>query len=765
MSSRLFYIPGFPRIGRSRELKALVECYFRGAINEKELYGDFYALESRRWAELRDAAVDPVPMGEFSLYDTTLDIAFALGMVPKMLRESGLSSLEQYFALARGYQKNGKDFRALPMKKWFTTNYHYVVPRFLADMHLKDFSDSLLETRRRAEKEGYKGEAHITGPFTLYVLSDCDADLRGQFLEQLKLAYADTLKSLKEAGIEKIHFDESVLADEKSGAFGEEFGALYTSLLELGQRPEIHIHSSFGDLSPLWERIAGLDIDGLGLDLVEGPGNLDLIKQRKPKSRTIYAGLVNGKNVWRSDYQTAGRSWTEVRALLGNAVSLVPASSCSLLFVPYSTAGETALPHALREQLAFADEKLGELGELAELLHLETSDFAASPAVRKNAALMAKREQLSQIDPPGSEYRGWQAEEPEFQRKVERGHRLNLQKTALKLPPLPTTTIGSFPQTPELRRQRAKHRRGELSEKQYEAFLKKMTADAIKKQEETGLDVLVHGEYERTDMVEHFARYFSGFAFTENAWVQSYGVRAVKPPLIFGDIARRGPITVEWISYAQGLTDKPMKAMLTGPITIYNWSFPGEHLSFEKVINELALALRREILELEAAGIRIIQLDEAALRERLPLQPGKLRDSYLKIAVRGFRLATGGVRPETQVHTHMCYSDFGSIYDSIIDMDADVITIEAAKSDLTIIETIKNEAYPAKIGPGVYDIHSPRIPPKEEIEGLLKKMIGILDADQLWVNPDCGLKTRGEKETWASLENMVAAAKSMRKTL
>jgi 5-methyltetrahydropteroyltriglutamate--homocysteine methyltransferase len=754
------FIQGYPRLGKNRELKTLVENYFTGRIDEKRLRNEARALEEERWKFLNAAGFSTVPVGDFSLYDTTLDTAFALGMIPAGIREAGLDGITAYFALARGYQRDGIDRRAWGMRKWFTTNYHYVIPEYEPGMNFSDPSSPLVDAAQRAARTGATPFPIIIGPLTFFELTVCDPALKGEFREKLLASYAALLASLKREGVTGIGFDESILVTDRGTGLSGDCAAVYCRLTAGADRPEIHVFISHGDPDgAVWDMLAGLEIDGIGLDLHDGPGVPDLMEKRPPRARTVYAGLVNGKNVWRTDYARALRVWRKLRAACPKA-ELIPASSCSLLHVPVSLSVETKLHPGLQEQLAFAEEKAAELAELRDIL--SSPDPEHESAYLVNRDLLRRRKDLESLDTAGEGRADGDVPAEYFSRGVPVAERLKTQQTRLRLPALPATTIGSFPQTADVRMMRTHFRTGQLSKTEYRAFLREKIKKVIALQEEIGLDVLVHGEYERNDMVEYFAEHFTGFAFTEKGWVQSYGVRAVKPPLIFGPVRRRRPISVDWIAYAQSLTTKPVKGMLTGPVTMYNWSFPGEHLDFRRTLYQIGLALREEIRDLEAAGISIIQVDEAALRERLPLRSGPRREDYLDAAVKAFRLATGGVKPETQIHTHMCYSDFGPIMEAVKALDADVITIEAAKSDLSILRAIKAYGYPAAIGPGVYDIHSPRVPSVGEIAGHLRKMLGVIGRDRLWVNPDCGLKTRQPEETEKSLAHMVAAARAVR---
>ena len=559
---------------------------------------------------------------------------------------------------------------------------------------------------------------------------------------------------LQNAGAEWIQFDEPSLVTDLTVSDIAFFRSIYTEILA-GKKIKVLLQTYFGDVRDCYTEICALPFDAIGLDFVEGKRNLSLVKTYGfPAGKTLIAGVVNGKNVWRNDF---AKTVATVRELRSVCADVALGTSCSLLHVPYTVAAETRLSEEYKKRFAFAEEKLGELAALKKILSApvpaETSEYAenvalfAAPRGGENPAVRAKVAALTDSD---------------FERKPDFYTREKIQKERFALPLFPTTTIGSFPQTADVKAARSKHKKGELSDADYESFLRDKIAECIRKQEEIGLDVLVHGEFERNDMVEYFGENLDGYLFTENAWVQSYGTRCVKPPVIWGDVSRSAPMTVRWSKFAASLTDKPVKGMLTGPVTILNWSFPREDITLRESAMQIALAIREEVLDLEANGIKIIQVDEAALREKLPLRKADRRVDYLDWAIPAFRLVHSGVRPETQIHTHMCYSEFGDIIRDIDNMDADVITFEASRSDLRILDDLKAADFRTEVGPGVYDIHSPRVPSEDEIVAALGKMLAKIPREKLWVNPDCGLKTRGWSETVPSLENLVGAARKLR---
>ena len=748
-------IIGYPRIGARRELKFASERYFRHEISEAELQTAAKAVRLAGLNAQKNSGLDFVPSNDFSFYDNTLDAAVLLGAVPARYAALGLSPLDTYFAMARGYQGEKGDVKALAMKKWFNTNYHYMVPEIEDDTRIRLSATQPFDLFAEALRAGVKTRPAVVGAFTFLKLARfTGTKTAADFAPAVVAAYRDLIDVLQNAGAEWIQFDEPSLVTDLTVSDIAFFRSIYTEILA-GKKIKVLLQTYFGDVRDCYTEICALPFDAIGLDFVEGKRNLSLVKTYGfPAGKTLIAGVVNGKNVWRNDF---AKTVATVRELRSVCADVALGTSCSLLHVPYTVAAETRLSEEYKKRFAFAEEKLGELAALKKILSApvpeETSEYAenvalfAAPRGGENPAVRAKVAALTDSD---------------FERKPDFYTREKIQKERFALPLFPTTTIGSFPQTADVKAARSKHKKGELSDADYEGFLRDKIAECIRKQEEIGLDVLVHGEFERNDMVEYFGENLDGYLFTENAWVQSYGTRCVKPPVIWGDVSRSAPMTVRWSKFAASLTDKPVKGMLTGPVTILNWSFPREDITLRESAMQIALAIREEVLDLEANGIKIIQVDEAALREKLPLRKADRRVDYLDWAIPAFRLVHSGVRPETQIHTHMCYSEFGDIIRDIDNMDADVITFEASRSDLRILDDLKAADFRTEVGPGVYDIHSPRVPSEDEIVAALGKMLAKIPREKLWVNPDCGLKTRGWAETVPSLENLVGAARKLR---
>lgn len=751
-------IIGYPRIGRNRELKFWTEDYWRGNIPGEELLSQAKKLRLEHWKKQRDSGIDFIPSGDFSFYDGVLDTAALLQIVPKRYRELNLGELDTYFAMAKGYQGPAGDVKALSMRKWFNTNYHYLVPELEDDTVITVKGSKLFDEFSEAKAQGISTKPVIVGPFTFLKLAKYQTRQAEDFAGQISSAYAKILSRLGTLGASWIQIDEPILVTDLTAADISLFKKLYSAILEDKGSLKVLLQTYFGDIRDAWQEVISLPFDGIGLDFIEGKETAALVKKYGfPSDKTLFAGVVNGKNIWRNNYDKTLQLLGDIRKKAG---TIVLSTSCSLLHVPYTVSAEDKLPERARNAFVFAEEKLTELLQLSKLA--EDDNYADTPVFKANTNLHTS---LTQSANAQVQARVAALEPSDYTRQPDRAKRFNIQRDALKLPLLPTTTIGSFPQTEEVRANRTKFRKGQISKEQYEAKLKEFFIDVIKLQEEIGLDVLVHGEFERNDMVEYFGENLAGFLFTSFAWVQSYGTRCVKPPIIFGDISRIRPITVETSRYAQSLTDKPMKGMLTGPITILNWSFPREDVSNEEQATQIALAIRDEVLDLETAGLKIIQIDEAALREKLPLHKSDWNSGYLDWAIPAFRLTHSGVRPATQIHTHMCYSEFQDIIKDIDAMDADVISFEASRSSLAILDAIKESGFETAVGPGVYDIHSPRVPSEEEIVAALRTILKIVPADKAWVNPDCGLKTRQNAETVPSLKNLVAAAKQVRSEL
>lgn len=744
-------IVGFPRIGENRELKFITEKYFKHEATEEELKERAKDLRQHDRKLLLDSGLTNFTSNHFSFYDQMLDAAFLFNVIPENIAELDLSDLDKYFALARGYQGKKGDVKAWPMKKWFNTNYHYIVPQFTADTDVKLAGTKIFDEFVEAKEDGTITRPVLVGPFTLLQLSEFHGCVKEDFVGAFIEAYAGIFKQLEDLGANWIQLDEPSLVkdlDERELAL---FKALYEPLLLQKGRLKVLAQTYFGDVRDAYDVLLKLPFDGIGLDFVEGRKTSELVERGFDDGKVLFAGVVNGKNIWRNNYQ---KTLDLLKKL--NVKNLVLTTSCSLLHVPYTVASEE-LEEDVTKHFSFAEEKVKELVELDALLKNQSPEF-----LRKNAELFEKPRVLE-----NAELHQKIADlKPEaFVRQPEFAVREKIQKQEFNLPLLPTTTIGSFPQTREVKQKRAAFRKHEISQEEYDEFIAERIDSWIRFQEEIGLDVLVHGEFERNDMVEYFGQHLEGYVFTKKAWVQSYGTRCVKPPIIWGDVSRKEPITVRWSVYAQKQTKKIVKGMLTGPVTILNWSFPREDISIKESTLQLALAIREEVLDLEKNGIRIIQIDEAALREKLPLRRSDWQSEYLDWAIPAFRLVHSGVKPETQIHTHMCYSEFNDIIPAIDDMDADVISFEASRSNLEILDELKEKNFKTEVGPGVYDIHSPRIPTVEEIEQALHRILAKVKKEKVWVNPDCGLKTRGEKETKASLKNLTQAAQNIREEL
>ena len=744
---------GYPRIGKDRELKFASEKFFAGEIDEAALQAVAKQIRKEDLLKQKEAGITYISSNDFSFYDNVLDTAFLFNVIPQRYKDLGLSELETYFALARGYQGEKGNVKALAMKKWFNTNYHYLVPEIDDDTEIRLAGTKPVDEYKEAREFGVDTKVAVVGPFTFLKLAKFTgakkiADVSGKLTEE----YVKLVSVLTSKGADLIEFDEPYLVRDLDASDIELFKNIYASILANKNGAKILLQTYFGDIRDIYAEVIKLDFDLIGIDFVEGRKSLELVKSYGfPSDKVLVAGLVNGKNIWRNDYKKTLSALKEI-----GAENVVLGTSCSLLHVPYTLDNETKLSDDYKKHFAFAEEKLTELAELASIAG---TDYENSEIYKKNQSLFEGR--------VNSEDKEVQAKvaaitDADYVRLPVFEEREKIQKQILNLPLFPTTTIGSFPQTSDVRKNRQEFKKGIKSREEYVEFNKKKIAECIKLQEEIGLDVIVHGEFERNDMVEYFGEHLNGYLFTEKAWVQSYGTRNVKPPIIWGDVSRREAITVEWSKFAKSCTNKPVKGMLTGPVTILNWSFPREDISIKESILQIALAIRDEVLDLEANGINIIQIDEAALREKLPLRKSDWYSEYLDFAIPAFRLVHSKVKPETQIHTHMCYSEFTDIIPAIDAMDADVITFEASRSDLQILDSLKENNFKTEVGPGVYDIHSPRVPSVEEIVAALTKMREKIEDSKLWVNPDCGLKTRGNEETVKSLTNLVAAAKQIR---
>jgi 5-methyltetrahydropteroyltriglutamate--homocysteine methyltransferase len=760
-------VHGFPRIGDRRELKTATEGYWAGKVSADELEATARDLRRQTWTFLRDAGLGQVPSNHFSLYDQVLDTCVLVGAVPGRygrLAAGRSVDLDTYFAMARGRA----DATAMEMTKWFDTNYHYLVPELGPEVEFRLApTPKPLAELAEARQLGIATRPVLLGPVSFLLLGKpASVGLEAGFdrlslLDPLLEVYAELLDELEAAGAEWVQLDEPAFVQDRSAAELDALGRAYDRLGRAQARPKLLVSSYFDHLGDALGVLAGAPVDGIGVDLTrDGARNLQLLASAGGiGDRTLVAGVVDGRNVWVNDLE---RSLSTLATLLGLAGEVVVSTSCSLQHVPIDLAAEERLDPEVRPWLAFARQKVAEVVTLARGLAEGAEAVAEELAANRRA--LATRRQSARTSDPAVRRRLDAVGDPDLHRASPYEVREKAQRSRLGLPPLPTTTIGSFPQTGEVRKARAARRQGELDEAGYQARMRSEIAEVIRIQDELELDVLVHGEPERNDMVQYFGEQLAGVAVTELGWVQSYGTRYVRPPIIFGDVSRPAPMTVAWLTYAQSLTRRPVKGMLTGPVTMLKWSFERDDQPRAATARQLALAIRDELADLEAAGIGVIQVDEPALREALPLRRDR-RDAYLTWAVEAFRLATAGVRDETQVHTHMCYSEFGEILPAIDGLDADVTSIEAARSRMELVRDLEQAGYGREIGLGVYDIHSPRVPPPDEMATLLTEALEAVGPTRLWVNPDCGLKTRDYPEVLASLRNMVAAARTVREGL
>jgi 5-methyltetrahydropteroyltriglutamate--homocysteine methyltransferase len=760
---------GYPRMGALRQLKRSLEAYWKGRELEADLQKTASDLRRRHWLGQKQAGIDLIPSNDFSFYDHVLDTSAMVGAVPERFGWNGSQiDLPTYFAMARGKTTGSEKaedgfsgighagIHAMEMTKWFDTNYHYIVPEFSEGQKFTFASAKAVDEFQEALSLGIRTKPVLLGPFTFLKLGKIhgkDFD-RYRLLPDLTEVYLGVLQRLASAGAEWIQFDEPAFALDLTSTERSLLLKVYSQLTAAAPTLKFLVTTYFNALGDNLSAFAQLAVHALHVDATQSEGELkELIPALGPE-KILSLGMVSGRNIWRNDY---GHSLE----MIGQAVSSLGtervwlAPSCSLLHVPFSLSFEQKLRPEIKSWLAFAEEKLIELAEIRRAYE------GGAELLAKNRALLDARTTSALIHRDGIKSRSEKIGESDLKRRSPYSQRHRAQQEHLRLPDLPTTTIGSFPQTEEVRATRAHYRKGKITEADYEAFLEKETTRVIHWQDEIGLDVLVHGEFERTDMVEYFGEQLSGFVFTENGWVQSYGSRCVKPPILFGDVERTSPMTVRWSKFAQAQTKKPMKGMLTGPITILQWSFVRDDQARSETARQIALAIRDEVADLEAAGISVIQVDEPALREGLPLRRADWVN-YLRWSVDAFRLATAGVNDRTQIHTHMCYSEFNEIIEAIAELDADVISIESSRSEMELLEAFHTFKYPNEVGPGIYDIHSPRVPSVDEMTSLLKKALQVLPRKQVWVNPDCGLKTRGWPEVQDSLTNMVIAARKTR---
>jgi 5-methyltetrahydropteroyltriglutamate--homocysteine methyltransferase len=747
---------GFPRVGLNRELKKSIEAYWKGAAPVEALLDTAKMLKNRHWKLQADSGIDSIPSNDFTLYDHVLDAICLFGAVPERYGKiEGNVSLDTYFAMARGSQKDGRDVVAMEMTKWFDTNYHYIVPEFKVGQKFALCSDKPVADFMEAKAAGFNTRPVLLGAVSFLLLGKIHGSEAEtvDLLPELLPVYKEVLAKLKAAGATHVQIDEPCLVLDLSDKARAAYKAAYAELANCGL--EIMLTTYFGALGDNLELAASLPVSGVHVDLVRAPEQLDAVLNAC-KGKTISLGVIDGRNIWKNDLNKTLVTLQHAAEKHGvNKLQIAP--SCSMLHSPIDLEAETELDAEIKSWLAFATQKLTEIKLLANAVAGKKDEKAFA----ENEMAIASKMTSLRIHSKAVAERMAGLNDAAANRISSFDKRIEKQRIALKLPLLPTTTIGSFPQTEEVRQMRAKFKAGTISEAQYDEFLAKATEQAIRWQEEIDIDVPVHGEFERNDMVEYFGEQLEGFAFTKNGWVQSYGSRCVKPPIIFGDVSRKQAMTVRWSAFAQSLTKRHVKGMLTGPVTILQWSFVRNDQPRADTCRQIALAIRDEVVDLERAGINIIQIDEPAIREGLPLRQTDWK-AYLNWAVESFRISASGVKDETQIHTHMCYSEFNDIIDSIADMDADVISIETSRSAMELLEAFVNFKYPNEIGPGVYDIHSPRVPKQAEMEFLLEKALKVLRPEQVWVNPDCGLKTRGWAEVRPALEAMVEAAKSMR---
>lgn len=753
---------GFPRIGENRELKQALESYWQGKTSQADLLATGKALRARHWQLQAEAGLDYLPVGDFASYDHVLSLSVLLGVVPARFGHVAGTpvTLDTLFRMARGQAPKGADAPACEMTKWFDTNYHYIVPEFTQNQTFTLSNNTLFEQVAEAQALGHKVKAVLVGPLTylwLGKLTD-NTDDKLALLPALIEAYQQILERLSEQGVEWVQLDEPILSLDLPAKWQ---GAMLSTYEILQKSPiKIMLASYFGALADNWRIIPELNVAALHIDATRDPEAIASAMKHVPEKMILSIGVINGRNIWRADLPELLSQLKPLQQKLGNRLWLAP--SCSLMHVPVDLDKEVKMNPEIKQWLAFAKQKLSEVAILGKALRGESiveTRVAAELEASQKAAAARKQSPLIHNKAVQTRMASLTAAEAERQHPYDK--RAQVQQKALGLPLFPTTTIGSFPQTVEIRHARRQWKAGQLPAQEYQQKMRAEIEYAVREQEKLDIDVLVHGEAERNDMVEYFGELLNGFAFTENGWVQSYGSRYVKPPIIYGDVSRPAPMTIEWISYAQSLTKRLMKGMLTGPNTILCWSFVRDDQSREQTAKQIALALRDEVTDLEAAGIKVIQIDEPAFREGLPLRH-KEWAAYLEWATEAFRISSCGVKDETQIHTHMCYAEFNDIIEAIADLDADVITIETSRSHMELLKAFERFNYPNSIGPGVYDIHSPRIPDEKDIVGLLKKALTHIPAARLWINPDCGLKTRGWPEVNAALSNMVNAAKALR---
>ena len=775
MSSNKTHNLGYPRIGEQRELKKATEAYWKGKLSLEELLITGQTLREANWMKQRNAGIDLIPVNDFSYYDQMLDMSCLLGNVPPRFRsEGGQNDVDTMFTIARGTQggasliEDEKDCQtgkvstfASEMTKWFDTNYHFIVPEFREDTKFALSSTKVFDEFEEAKSLGLNAKPVLIGPVTYLSLGKVQDSKNPDFdpftlLDELVDVYEEIIGKLAASGAQWIQLDEPIVSLDLDDRQREALVIAYDRLAKVKGDAKLLVTTYFGGVRDNLNAYLGLPVDALHFDFVRGAEDIDAVVMSFPKDKILSVGIVEGRNIWKNDY-TASLAVLEKAKTAVGIERLWVAPSCSLIHSPVTLENESKLDEELKSWLAFADEKLVEVVELRGLLE----GTGKQETLVVNQVAEASRQSSGRIHNDAVQSRLAAVKASDYQRSSSFLSRQKQQRAKLNLPEFPTTTIGSFPQTPEVRSARAQWKKGALSDSQYDQFLKEETARCVAFQDEIGIDMPVHGEFERNDMVEYFGENLEGFAFTSIGWVQSFGTRYVKPPIIFGDVSRPKPMTVYWSEYAQSLTDRPMKGMLTGPVTILQWSFVRDDQPRSVTTHQIALAIRDEVVDLETAGIAAIQIDEPAFREGLPLRQNAW-EHYLDWAVKTFRLSACGVKDDTQIHTHMCYSEFNDIIESIAAMDADVITIETSRSNMELLDAFVDFQYPNEIGPGVYDIHSPRVPPQDEMVNLMSKAEAVLPRQNLWVNPDCGLKTRAWEEVKPSLAHMVAAAQALR---
>jgi 5-methyltetrahydropteroyltriglutamate--homocysteine methyltransferase len=768
---------GYPRIGAKRELKKATEAYWKGDLPLSELLATGKTLREANWKKQQAAGIDLIPVNDFSFYDQVLDMSCLLGNVPQRFQwQGGQTDVDTVFTIARGTQggaslvEDEKDCQtskistfASEMTKWFDTNYHFIVPEFRADTMFSLSNTKVFDEFAEAKALGINGKPVLIGPVTYLSLGKVQDSSNPDFepltlLDRLLPVYEEIIRKLAAEGAQWIQLDEPIFSTDLSDRQRHALKAAYDCLSQVKGSVKLLVATYFGGVRDNLDDYLALPVDALHFDFVRGSEDIDTVLANFPQDKILSAGIVEGRNIWKNDYDASLKVLRKLKAAVG-ADRLWVAPSCSLLHSPVTLQNEQKLDDELKSWLAFADEKLTEVTELRQLL----DEVGSVEALEANRAAVASRKSSQRIHNDAVQKRLAAVKPSDFDRASPFVERQPKQRAKLNLPEFPTTTIGSFPQTKEVRQARAQWKKGMLSDADYDQFIKEEIAKCVAFQNEIGIDMLVHGEFERNDMVEYFGENLEGFAFTSNGWVQSFGTRYVKPPIIFGDVSRPKPITVYWSEYAQSLTNRPMKGMLTGPVTMLQWSFVRDDQPRSVTAHQIALAIRDEVVDLEAAGIAAIQIDEPAFREGLPLRRSEW-DDYLDWAVKAFRLSACGVKDDTQIHTHMCYSEFNDIIDAIAALDADVITIETSRSNMELLDAFVDFKYPNEIGPGVYDIHSPRVPTTEEMSNLMSKAEAVIERQNLWVNPDCGLKTRQWSEVKPSLINMVETAVKLRAT-